>query len=259
MPAASNVYAHALADEDYGYPLWDPGYEQKAGEVEIGDVGFIEKGRFVRLFNVMQRPDDELNALRGVPEGFRQLTIDEKHISTSSINRDSFWSKHITKVEAKATAGAGSTFDASLTYKATSSSGAILHLPTGYAEERQVSERSMIMHEYLRRNYEHWHRYIQQSQKFTVAENDLLFVRGWVKTADWIVAAFAHSKEEEGASIGGGHGLFKASFSIDLAKQEVQGGWTNRCARTKQEAHQVDQCIFIHFLKHTAHDRWNGC
>ena len=84
--------------------LAEAGYDLRA--VEIGDVGFIEKGRFVRLFNVMLPPDDDVNALQGVPESFRQLKIDDKHIATSPLHRDAFWSKHITKVEAKAAVGA---------------------------------------------------------------------------------------------------------------------------------------------------------
>lgn len=62
------IYANALSTkrQSYGYPLWEP---DPAGQdpVELTDVGYIFRGRFVKLFN----------ACSGPPEGFEQLDTGE--------------------------------------------------------------------------------------------------------------------------------------------------------------------------------------
>lgn len=68
---AAIVYAEQLVGRGYGLPLWHP-EPTKFGEVEIGDVGFVSEGQFIRLFNAMQSADHAVNA-RGVPAGFVML------------------------------------------------------------------------------------------------------------------------------------------------------------------------------------------
>lgn len=69
---AAQVYARELRSHNYGEPLWQPEPSQY-GEVLIGDVGFIEDGRFYRLFNAALPADDPVNAEFGVPDGFSTL------------------------------------------------------------------------------------------------------------------------------------------------------------------------------------------
>ena len=69
------IYAEQLLYRGYGLPLWRP-EPTKFGEVHLGDVGFVEDGRFYRLFNATRPADDQLNE-RGVPEGFIMLTIND--------------------------------------------------------------------------------------------------------------------------------------------------------------------------------------
>ncbi|OCH90521.1 hypothetical protein OBBRIDRAFT_877072, partial [Obba rivulosa] len=61
----------------FGEPLWRPG-PTKAGEAEIGDVGFIWEGSFFRLFN-STRPAD--NKGLGVPQGYELLVVSDAVIS----------------------------------------------------------------------------------------------------------------------------------------------------------------------------------
>lgn len=49
---AALVYAEQLRDLRCGEPLWQP-EPPNDGEVEIGDVGYINDGRFTRLFNAI--------------------------------------------------------------------------------------------------------------------------------------------------------------------------------------------------------------
>lgn len=76
MSTPSSSYAETLVSQGYGLPLWfpEPG---KQGDVEIGDVGFVNEGRFIRLFNAMLPATDPVNA-GGVPDDFTVLEVDDK-------------------------------------------------------------------------------------------------------------------------------------------------------------------------------------
>lgn len=69
------IYTEQLLSRGYGLPLWRP-EPTKFGEVHNGDVGFVEDGRFYRLFNVMSSPDHPLNKW-GVPDDFVKLKVNE--------------------------------------------------------------------------------------------------------------------------------------------------------------------------------------
>ena len=71
----SEIYASQLVSLGYGHPLWYPEPAQ-AGEILIGDVGYIDDGKFFRLFNACSGRDDEVNK-NGVPKDFSPLHIHE--------------------------------------------------------------------------------------------------------------------------------------------------------------------------------------
>jgi hypothetical protein len=56
----------------YGYPLWMPSPPRPDRPVEIGDVGFLRRGKFHRLFNVLLSADHPSQEY-GVPEYYEQL------------------------------------------------------------------------------------------------------------------------------------------------------------------------------------------
>ena len=70
----SEIYASQLVHLLYGHPLWYPEPEE-SGEVDIGDVGNIDGGKFVRLFNACCAEDDAVNTRHGVPAGFVRLQL----------------------------------------------------------------------------------------------------------------------------------------------------------------------------------------
>ena len=75
MSSPWDTYARELEHFRHGYPLWDP-EPSFAGEVHIGDVGYIEEGQFHRLFNVAFGKEHPYNA-GGVPEHFQPMDIPE--------------------------------------------------------------------------------------------------------------------------------------------------------------------------------------
>ena len=70
---AHETYANALVTKGNGYPLWQPDPGEYA-PVDLGDVGCIYEGAFVKLFNVSKDIHDRSNRL-GLPFGHSPLDI----------------------------------------------------------------------------------------------------------------------------------------------------------------------------------------
>ncbi|TFY56100.1 hypothetical protein EVJ58_g7847 [Rhodofomes roseus] len=238
MPYAWDVYAQERLPLGHGYPLWDPRPDETAGEIEIGDVGYIEDGRFRRLFNPTLPRDDPANCAWGVPKDFRPLEIGNLITEEQrTLGDDILSSRHVTHAEVNAKVEVESAADLALNYSATASSGALLYIPTRTVLERQVTRKSTIMHDYLLKNYKAWHHNLHHQQKLKLSKKDLVFVHDYTKTAKWAVSAFQNTSQEESAKIGGGHGPAQTSFSIDLSMKESQwedgrtSGWMGRRRR----------------------------
>ena len=76
--APYNAYAKRLLPLRHGYPLWHPEIERDRGlEVQIGDVGYLHKGAFIRLFNTTLPASHPGNARFGVPSGHEPFQISE--------------------------------------------------------------------------------------------------------------------------------------------------------------------------------------
>jgi hypothetical protein len=59
----------AIKYPSYGHALWEPSPRNPDSRpVQIGDVGFIRRGKFHRLFNALLSKDDPSHVLGGVPE-----------------------------------------------------------------------------------------------------------------------------------------------------------------------------------------------
>ena len=64
------VYASLLESLGYGLPLYDP---YVVGGVRLGDVGYLQFGKFNVLFNLFAKDADE----SAIPEGFVALENNE--------------------------------------------------------------------------------------------------------------------------------------------------------------------------------------
>jgi len=62
----------ALTLPDHGHALWDPNPTRQDRPVQVGDVGFIRRGKFHRLFNALLPAGDPSHDL-GVPEHHKPL------------------------------------------------------------------------------------------------------------------------------------------------------------------------------------------
>jgi hypothetical protein len=106
--AAHEVYTQQLSKLKHGLPLWEPEPAWQDGEVKIGDVGYIRRGRFARLFNAVAPLGDPSNALHSIPNGHVpfELTLADVH---RNIRYHPVGPMHTTSVE---TMGIGLRLDA---------------------------------------------------------------------------------------------------------------------------------------------------
>lgn len=73
-----DVYAKELLHCNLGRALWVPEPSPVNGPTQVGDVGYVEEGQFILLFNASLPPDDARQS-RGVPTGFERLEIPGTH------------------------------------------------------------------------------------------------------------------------------------------------------------------------------------
>lgn len=67
-----DTYRDQLANLYRGHALWDPDPAGLYDRVRVGDVGFVRKGHFLRMFNAFL-PANHPTQVYGVPEGFAPL------------------------------------------------------------------------------------------------------------------------------------------------------------------------------------------
>ena len=77
----------------YGHALWEPSPSNPDEPVQVGDVGFIRRGKFHRLFNALLPEDDKSHEKRGVPEHHEPLDPKLKdHLDGGSLTRNHYCS-----------------------------------------------------------------------------------------------------------------------------------------------------------------------
>ena len=82
----------AIRYPSYGYALWEPRPKNPNRPVQVGDVGFILKGRFHRLFSALLPADDPSQEF-SVPEYYEPLvlTLDD-HLATCPLDPNNYCS-----------------------------------------------------------------------------------------------------------------------------------------------------------------------
>lgn len=97
MPHISDIYAAQLGTLGHGHPLWFPERLGGSNTIEIGDVGYIERGAFVELFSAAFPADHERNHGRA-PPGHVPLSYDKTLCSVRNKYLLPSWSWWLAKV-----------------------------------------------------------------------------------------------------------------------------------------------------------------
>jgi hypothetical protein len=96
-----DVYQKHLSFLSQGLALWSPNpLENIYDRVSIGDVGYIDEGAFIRMFNVIRPSDDPSNGNYGEPDHYeplyfhgntiRRTTFDATNYCSSSVFRGEY-------------------------------------------------------------------------------------------------------------------------------------------------------------------------
>ncbi|GJE89753.1 hypothetical protein PsYK624_058590 [Phanerochaete sordida] len=224
---ASAVYAEQLVSRGYGLPLWRPEPANPMDEVEIGDVGYVSEGEFIRLFNAMRPADDPLNA-DGVPSGFvilqpsaRLLRSDEHHLPPGPVCTTT-----TTYRQASGELEASSIVGASYTFTCKSSHGAVAVL--GDSGHQKWYLRNVKFREYIVKHHASWYAFAIE-REHDIAPGSLVLVSGWLKTSEWALATFANHGKTHDVSLSASAGSYASAAFTAAAGTEVAMSVEQRC------------------------------
>jgi hypothetical protein len=98
-----SIYREQLSSQYHGHALWDPnpveGLFTDPGHVSIGDVGYLDNGAFMRIFNVKLPRDDPSNKFIEIPEGYKPLKKEHfNNVRRSEVHQEEHHS-HVSKVD----------------------------------------------------------------------------------------------------------------------------------------------------------------
>ncbi|KAH9851229.1 hypothetical protein C2E23DRAFT_247420 [Lenzites betulinus] len=257
-----DIYAEQLTHLGYGYPLWIPDPAPGAPPVEIGDVGWINEGEFVSLFNVF-RGEKEAQPRGAVPVDHVPLLTRDCTIvgPRDKISQSVLYSRSIRKVdvsgEISATAPSSQVSCAvNFNFECTDEAGALLVLgPTGRTLDILSKRRIM---DYMDTHFDRWLEFANDRLGLGLREDQLMFVSGTTKTSSWGVAAFRGATREKRGSVVGNLGpLTAADFSMSISDAQLstshyRAGPTSRTPGScgwDASRNEYDQCVFIHYYK----------
>ncbi|EMD38733.1 hypothetical protein CERSUDRAFT_92769 [Gelatoporia subvermispora B] len=217
MSTSESIYVRHLSLLGHGRPLWDP-EPTNHGEVHIGDVGYVFRGAFIRLFNAMKDADEPENIGLTLPDPFIKFDLPRKDMELyrpHAILADVLCGQTIVARRVRAGAslpGVHGRFE----IKCSHDEGALLVLKDD-AERREVRPNEW-MKRYVYKHYEDWQSYAETVHGLHKSQ-DLYFVRGFVKTKEWLVASF-----QEGSQLYAGHVNIHrsgAGFSLAAKKSRI--------------------------------------
>ena len=74
LPPVFNVYQDQISTLSQGLALWNPSpLKEIYDKVSIGDIGYLQEGSFIRMFNVILPWSHQSNRTLGEPEPYESL------------------------------------------------------------------------------------------------------------------------------------------------------------------------------------------
>ena len=266
---AACIYAEQLRMHGHGEPLWQPEPRPEDGEVLIGDVGFIEDGRFYRLFNARFPADHPIN-VDGVPDGFVPLEYNERALlqrNENYLGPTPLYSKSVSTnkivlggeayvvhkymcqckgIDVQFRNGA----HASYKFTCRSEKGAVL-IPGDDITLWHV-QRNKSFPEYVRLYHDSWHQFAQAQGRIIDAE-EIILVTGFLKTSEWAVAAISNHGKAHGVSFSAqGVPVAQAEFTLEhdttVEMSVSQRSGPKRSCDSAARGPR-NQCLFLKYYK----------
>lgn len=113
---------------------------------------------------------------------------------------------------------------------------------------------------YLSKNISNWHTFAAEELGLDKKPEDIIFVRGWVKTTRWAMAVFTNQAKSAKISFEGDFALpAPASFSLSVSEHiaphfDCRSGPRDRLHGAGQHplpdpSWPADRCIFLHYIR----------
>ncbi|EKM56580.1 uncharacterized protein PHACADRAFT_141343 [Phanerochaete carnosa HHB-10118-sp] len=208
LSAPDEIYSSCLSTLHEGHALWYP-EPHASGEPQIGDVGFIRTGAFIRLFNLdtsapgkkVVEWDTPFEITEPLPQGM--LKVDPRRRPLVPAH---YRSHGVESRQAHASAGiaAGTNVSVALSaeYTCKAAQGAVLALKSE-ADAESIYD-NLALKEYILRHHDEWYTYARGILRHDVKREDIVMIIGWVKTeADWAAAVFSNTSTSSSVSIEG--------------------------------------------------------
>ncbi|KAI1795614.1 hypothetical protein LXA43DRAFT_881508 [Ganoderma leucocontextum] len=270
LPAWS-IYAQQLFHHRYGYPLWMPEYDASLGEVEIGDVGWINEGGFYPLFNTLKSADERQP--RGVvPEGYEPMNLSSVIISDPRkiVTQPLLCGGSIKQVKVSAAFTANGapnspSAGAHFGFECSTDAGAFLLLAPP-AVCRQIQSKKHIA-DYMRRSFPQWSELANSRFGLGLKDEEIVYVSGTIKTTKWALAAFhGEYRRKEGSITADFGSLMGIDISVSISDEMLSSSYY-RTGPAREPGpssaalvpsgepvlsapqERCDQCIFLHYYK----------
>ena len=94
-----HIYQEQLSSIYHGLALWKPNPEDVYDQVSIGDLGCVDEGAFIRMFNVTLPWDDESNKTFGDPFHYDPLSSDSFRIRNENFGKSDHYSRGVSRVD----------------------------------------------------------------------------------------------------------------------------------------------------------------
>ncbi|KAI0285934.1 hypothetical protein BGY98DRAFT_1173350 [Russula aff. rugulosa BPL654] len=216
--------------------------------VSVGDVGYLDEGSFIRMFNVMLPWDHPWNRFLGRPMPYDPLRL---NLFTNAINKDHFdkvdhYSRFVTvKTNAgKLQTGTPDELE-NVTYKFRNR-GALLSLPNG--GHREYAMPTKVFENYMRDHVDSWFDWAQKNKLGVKCMENLILVYGCTLVTSWAAAAFVD--DTSGAEISLASRIF-SSVGASFVWGNVRGrmSYHNSHYDPQNPPTMANQCVFIKGLR----------
>ncbi|KAI0795104.1 hypothetical protein C8Q75DRAFT_803940 [Abortiporus biennis] len=196
MSIASELYVDQLGHLKYGYPMWRP-ESMDMENVMVGDVGIITDGQFKHIFSAPRSSSHMLNA--GMPaDKFEQLKFDNDSLEwKEKFIPEGVYSSKSLRVDLRnvpVPQEGDSPSPIRVDFTCSGDNGAMLALPT-HADKCHIKQnRSRLFVDYIKAHHSTWFGMSRKIFVLNIEPDDIILVRGWIKTTAFTTAAITHKR-----------------------------------------------------------------
>jgi len=241
-----HIYQEQLSSINHGLALWKPNPEGLYGRVSIGDVGYMNEGAFIRMFNVTLPWDDESNKTFGDPFHYEPLSSKSFTIRSETFGKSDHYSRGVFREDNAHNIHAKTPDQAEgVTYECLGH-GALLSLPRG--GRRQVVMQTTFFEQYAGEHVAGWFHWSKVRGLPIERMEDTVLIYGCTLVTSWAAVAFDD---------------FATGARVSLASRTLNNGgaifaWDNVNGTVECHDGQLDprisyapqnQCVFIKCIR----------